>query len=90
MFPFIGKFITECSSEEEYWFWEPGVEISKFSIPIGNLAHLVEQRFEEPCVGGSSPPVPVENLLVLIILGIGRKRLQTQSSECEMERTNAK
>lgn len=26
---------------------------------IGNLAHLVERRFEEPCVGGSSPPVPI-------------------------------
>jgi hypothetical protein len=28
--------------------------------------------------------------LVLIILGIGRKRLQTQSFECEMERANTK
>ena len=68
----------------------PSTRIGFYIQIYGNLAHLVEQRFEEPCVGGSSPPVPVENLLVLIILGIGRKRLQTQSSECEMERTNAK
>ena len=51
---------------------------------------MVEHLIEDQGVIGSNPIVPVENLLVLIILGIGRKRLQTQSFECELERANTK
>jgi len=57
---------------------------------MGTYLQLVEHLFEEQGVIGSNPIVPVENLRIFIILGIERKRLQTQSFECEMERANTK
>ena len=38
--------------------------IQRVEIHNGQVAQSVEQRTENPCVGGSIPPLPIDRLLV--------------------------
>ena len=53
--------LTKAKQSVEYVHLGIGVTLS---LGVGSVAQLVEQRTENPCVGGSIPPLPTFALLL--------------------------
>ena len=48
--------LTKAKQSVEYVHLGIGITLS---LGVGSVAQLVEQRTENPCVGGSIPPLPI-------------------------------
>ena len=59
----------------------------KFALPNGAVAQLVEQRTENPCVGGSIPPHTTSKSLIINYLFDFQAFLYAE--KCKLKRENA-